>query len=363
MFNVNDVLKCAGLLLNMRGSDHPIIDNCRDLLFGGMTSYRNTGTLVSLFNKLKRKGTASVDDTLVRANYERVVKASEMQHIMQALHSSTLTTLGGEKEEDVVLGNKLAVLVGDLFLTLAFKEITDIQDNTVLETFSKGVELFARPDFEETPRRPSIDWWEKCNAEKRSWFASAFECSVLVAGLRDLLFGGVTSYRNTGTLVSLFNKLKRKGTASVDDTLVQANYERVVKASEMQHIMGALHSSTLTTLSGEKEEDVVLGNKLAVLVGDLFLTLAFKEITDIQDNNVLETFSKGVELFARPDFEETPRRPSIDWWEKCNAEKRSWLASAFECSVLVAGLRCDDEREAARKCGRNLVLAMQVRYT
>ncbi|CAN7939988.1 unnamed protein product [Ixodes pacificus] len=184
MFNVNDVLKCAGLLLNMRGSDHPIINNCRDLLFGGMTSYRNTGTLVSLFSKLKRKGTASMDDALVRANYERVVKAYEMQHIMQALHSSTLTTGGGEKEEDVVLGNKLAVLVGDLFLTLAFKEITDIQDSTVLETFSKGVELFATPDFEETPRRPSIDWWEKCSAEKRSWLASAFECSVLVAGLR-----------------------------------------------------------------------------------------------------------------------------------------------------------------------------------
>ncbi|EEC07086.1 hypothetical protein IscW_ISCW006431 [Ixodes scapularis] len=184
MFNVNDVLKCAGLLLNMRGSDHPIINNCRDLLFGSMASYRNTGTLVSLFSKLKRKGTASVDDALVRANYERVVKASEMQHIMQALHSSTLTTRGGEKEEDVVLGNKLAVLVGDLFLTLAFKEITDIQDSTVLETFSKGVELFATPDFEGTPRRPSIDWWEKCSAEKHSWFASAFECSVLVAGVR-----------------------------------------------------------------------------------------------------------------------------------------------------------------------------------
>ncbi|CAN8014705.1 unnamed protein product, partial [Ixodes persulcatus] len=76
---------------------------------------------------------------------------------------------------------------------------------------------------------------------------------------------------------------------------------------------------------------------------------------------VLSTFARGIESFAASSFEEIPHCVSAEWWKDFTPRQCSWFPSAFECSLLVAGVGCPKERAEARKCGANLVLAMQAR--
>ncbi|CAN7981140.1 unnamed protein product, partial [Ixodes pacificus] len=76
---------------------------------------------------------------------------------------------------------------------------------------------------------------------------------------------------------------------------------------------------------------------------------------------VLSTFARGIESFAASSFEEIPHCVSAEWWKDFTPRQCSWFSSAFECSLLVAGVECPKERAEARKCGANLVLAMQAR--
>ncbi|KAM7298205.1 hypothetical protein ISCGN_018817 [Ixodes scapularis] len=182
---------------------------------------------------------------------------------------------------------------------------------------------------------------------------------------RDALSEHVTGYKTTGTLVSLFSQLKRTGSVRTGESKsARANHERVVKVAEMQHVMQLLHYSVMDT--GEhndeaKKKNWELGDKLAILLGDFFWALAFKEIADTQDTTVLSTFARGIESFAASSFEEIPHCVSAEWWKDFTPRQCSWFASAFECSLLVAGVECPKELAEARKCGTNLVLAMQAR--
>ncbi|CAN7938899.1 unnamed protein product, partial [Ixodes hexagonus] len=181
---------------------------------------------------------------------------------------------------------------------------------------------------------------------------------------RDLLSERVTGYKATGTLVSLFTQLKRKdATCGGDAPLVRANQERVVKVAEMQHVMQLLHNSVMheTGTSDEfKKKNWELGDKLAILFGDFFLALAFNQASDIQNSTVLSTFAKGIESYVTCNFEDIPQPVSTEWWEDYTQHQCSWFPSAFECSLLVAGVKCPNELAAARTCGTNLVLEMQV---
>ncbi|CAN7938901.1 unnamed protein product [Ixodes hexagonus] len=136
----------------------------------------------------------------------------------------------------------------------------------------------------------------------------------------------------------------------------------------MQHVMQLLHNS-VTPATGKRDEvekkDWECGDKLAILFGDFFLALALKQILDVQDPTVLSTFAKGIESYATCNFEDNPQQcsslpVSAEWWEDCTQQQCSWLPTAFECSLLVAGVQCPDELAAARKCGTSLALAIQV---
>ncbi|CAN8014706.1 unnamed protein product, partial [Ixodes persulcatus] len=76
---------------------------------------------------------------------------------------------------------------------------------------------------------------------------------------------------------------------------------------------------------------------------------------------VLSTFARGIVSFAASIFEEIPHCASTEWWKDFTPRQCSRLPSAFECSLLVAGVECPKERAEARKCGANLVLAIQAR--
>ncbi|XP_040073766.1 uncharacterized protein LOC8043825 [Ixodes scapularis] len=143
MFNLH-VGGFTDLISKVRGSGHPIVSTInalmaqsplqRDALSEHVTGYKTTGTLVSLFSQLKRTGSVRTGESKsARANHERVVKVAEMQHVMQLLHYSVMDT--GEhndeaKKKNWELGDKLAILLGDFFWALAFKEIADTQDTT-----------------------------------------------------------------------------------------------------------------------------------------------------------------------------------------------------------------------------------------
>ncbi|KAM7302841.1 hypothetical protein ISCGN_018349 [Ixodes scapularis] len=104
---------------------------------------RATGTLVSLFSQLKRTGSTRTGDTkLVREKHEHVVKIAETLHIMQLLHNSVMQTREHNDEDEKKnweLGDKLAILLGDFFWALAFKEIADIQDTTAIAISEENI--------------------------------------------------------------------------------------------------------------------------------------------------------------------------------------------------------------------------------
>ncbi|KAM7314545.1 uncharacterized protein ISCGN_004329 [Ixodes scapularis] len=140
-------LQVAGftdLISKVRGSDHPIVSTINALMAQSQlqrdvlsdehaTGYKATGTLVSLFSQLKRTGSMRTGDSIsVRANHKRIVKIAEMLHVMQLLHNSVMQTRehNDEAKKNWELGDKLAILLGDFFWALAFKEIADTQDTT-----------------------------------------------------------------------------------------------------------------------------------------------------------------------------------------------------------------------------------------
>ncbi|XP_040071350.1 uncharacterized protein LOC120843931 [Ixodes scapularis] len=76
---------------------------------------------------------------------------------------------------------------------------------------------------------------------------------------------------------------------------------------------------------------------------------------------VLWTFARAIEYFAASSFEQIPHCVSTEWCKDFTPRQCSWFPSAFECSLLVAGVDCPKERAEARKCGTNLVLAIQAK--
>lgn len=176
-------------------------------------------------------------------------------------------------------------------------------------------------------------------------------------------------YQEVGTLTHLFTRIQRKGVPLPEDTeSARANRRRMVTVAQMQQIAQELHNDIVTTRPDDSDnlEEINSANKLKTLLGNAFLSLASKIVTDTADIRVLDTFSRNLERFSSSyfdDAEETDAAeypPIVQQWYRyrvCNVEA---LANAFECLQLLARANVV-ELYAARQCATNLALAIQAR--
>ncbi|KAL3220308.1 hypothetical protein MRX96_050443 [Rhipicephalus microplus] len=158
-----------GTVAKMMGSQHPIVDSVKQLLFQQSTNIQTRGLL------------------------QLVVSATEEFHAAQIIHASALNVAAAERDrldplvlDDVQTGNKMTVLAGDFFFAKAFQTTTAIGIPVMLDVFGKVVEDYVRSYFEsDLKEAPFVDamWWEKkTHLKTASLLASAYRAAAMVAG-------------------------------------------------------------------------------------------------------------------------------------------------------------------------------------
>ncbi|KAK8788409.1 hypothetical protein V5799_021814 [Amblyomma americanum] len=183
---------------------------------------------------------------------------------------------------------------------------------------------------------------------------------------RILLARKQSSYREVGTLAHLFTRIRKKGAPKSDAAeLARTNQRRLVSIAQMQQMAQDVHDTVVTTVAGDIEA-VTAANKLAVLLGNALFALAVKTVTDMRDSRLLPLYLLSLERFSSSFFDQEDGRSSLQWlspreqWCRHQARTTEPLANAFECSLLLAG-GAAEECAAARRCGTDLALAMQIR--
>ncbi|KAH6929493.1 hypothetical protein HPB50_000869 [Hyalomma asiaticum] len=147
LMNMGELHTFLGTVAKMMGSQHPIVDSVKQLLFQQSTNIQTRGLLVSLFIKACGVAECHADplDVVLRRQ-QLVVNATEEFHAAQTIHASALNVAAAERDrldplvlDDVQTGNKMTVLAGDYFFAKAFQTTTDI-----------GIPVVRRPCAEST---------------------------------------------------------------------------------------------------------------------------------------------------------------------------------------------------------------------
>lgn len=194
LMNMGELHTFLGTVAKMMGSQHPIVDSVKQLLFQQSANIQTRGLLVSLF--IKACGTAERQaDPLevVLRRQQLVINATEEFHAAQTIHASARNVATAERDrldplvlDDVQTGNKMTVLAGDYFFAKAFQTTTDIGIPVMLDVFGKAVEDYVRSYFESDLNAvPFVDamWWEaKTHLKTASLLASAYRAAAMVAG-------------------------------------------------------------------------------------------------------------------------------------------------------------------------------------
>ncbi|XP_037517396.1 all trans-polyprenyl-diphosphate synthase PDSS2 [Rhipicephalus sanguineus] len=194
LMNMGELHTFLGTVAKMMGSQHPIVDSVKQLLFQQSTNIQTRGLLVSLFIKACGVAERQADPLeVVLRRQQLVVNATEEFHAAQTIHASALNVAAAERDrldplvlDDVQTGNKMTVLAGDFFFAKAFQTTTDIGIPVMLDVFGKAVEDYVRSYFEsDLKEAPFVDamWWEsKTHLKTASLLASAYRAAAMVAG-------------------------------------------------------------------------------------------------------------------------------------------------------------------------------------
>lgn len=176
----------------MMGSQHPIVDSVKQLLFQQSANIQTRGLLVSLLIKACGVSADSVElRDVVLKRQKLVVNATEEFHAAQTIHSSAANLMDQARLDPLVLddiqtGNKMTVLAGDFFFAKAFQTTTDIGVPLMLHVFGKAVEDYVRSHFEgDLSQASEVDaiWWEaKTHLKTCSLLASGYRAAAMVAG-------------------------------------------------------------------------------------------------------------------------------------------------------------------------------------
>ncbi|XP_077563133.1 all trans-polyprenyl-diphosphate synthase PDSS2-like [Haemaphysalis longicornis] len=198
LMNMGELHTFLGTVAKMMGSQHPIVDSVKQLLFQQSANIQTRGLLVALF--IKACGVAELplgeDASSLRRQQQLVVSATEEFHAAQTIHASARNVVLADQDrldplvlDDVQTGNKMTVLAGDFFFAKAFQTTTDIGIPVMLDVFGKAVEDYVRSYFaSDLSDLSSVDamWWEaKTHLKTCSLLASAYRAAAMVAGHQE----------------------------------------------------------------------------------------------------------------------------------------------------------------------------------
>ncbi|XP_064471118.1 all trans-polyprenyl-diphosphate synthase PDSS2-like [Ornithodoros turicata] len=195
LMNLGELQTFLGTVSKMMGTQHPIVESVKQLLFQQSANIQTRGLLVSLF--IKASGIApeqTESPEVILKRQQLVINATEEFHAAQTIHASAVdvsvaerTSLDSVVLDDLELGNKMTVLAGDFFFSKAFQTTTNIGIPVMLHIFGTAVEDYVRSYFESDLRQvDAVDamWWEtKTNLKTCSLLASGYRAATMVSGL------------------------------------------------------------------------------------------------------------------------------------------------------------------------------------
>jgi len=132
---------------------------------------------------------------------------------------------------------------------------------------------------------------------------------------------------------------------------------------EMIHAASLLHDDVIDdsfTRRGKPSLNALLGNKMAIMLGDTLYSKGFYELNDI-DKNVSKVISNAVVQLSLGEMAD------VNLAQEFNTDKEKYLkmiyqktASLMEASAEAAAILSNKPREPYRKYGRNLGIAFQM---
>lgn len=195
LLNLGELQTFLGSVTKMMGTQHPIVDSVKQLLFQQSANIQTRGLLVSLLIKASgvAPGHTDTPDVILERQH-LVISATEEFHAAQTIHASAMdvsvadrTRLDSVVLDDLEIGNKMTVLAGDFFFSRAFQTTCNIGIPVMLHIFGTAVEDYVRSYFEsDLSQVKSVDamWWETKTCLKTcSLLASGYRAATMVGGL------------------------------------------------------------------------------------------------------------------------------------------------------------------------------------
>nr|WET55170.1 geranyl diphosphate synthase [Elsholtzia strobilifera] len=163
--------------------------------------------------------------------------------------------------------------------------------------------------------------------------------------------------------------LRQSSEAAVDtmSTELRSRQQSIAEITEMIHVASLLHDDVLDdadTRRGIGSLNFVMGNKLAVLAGDLLLSRACAALASLKNTEVVYLLAKAIEHLVTGETMQmtttTDQRCSMEYYmQKTYYKTASLISNSSKAIALLAG-QTAEVSTLAYEYGKNLGLAFQL---
>ncbi|KAG8365639.1 hypothetical protein BUALT_Bualt18G0127000 [Buddleja alternifolia] len=198
------------------------------------------------------------------------------------------------------------------------------------------------------------------------------EIPKLADAMEYFLKMGVEGKRFRPTILLLMARalnvpMARRPPDAVVDTLSMESRPSIAEIAEMIHVASRLHDGVMDgadTTRGIASLNFVMGNKLALLTGDLLLSRAYVEISSLKNTEVLSVMGAVVEHLVTGETMQvtatSDQRSSMEYYmQKTYYKRASLISNSCKAISILAGHTAEVSRLAC-EYGKNLGLAYQL---
>lgn len=182
----DDMSNMAFYLKKLIGTGHPLLTTARQLVYSNDKIHQPRGLLVLLISKAINKTTSEI-----LPNQRSLAEITELIHTAHLIHSGVVNI--EMKDNNLELGNKMAILCGDYLLAHSCVSLAALQNAQVVELISEAISDISTAAFIDVSMATdnSLEKWStQAKLRYGTLLANACQSSLILGNNLDMLSQG-----------------------------------------------------------------------------------------------------------------------------------------------------------------------------